>query len=182
MRKRIKVIVVSYLLCIFTTLAVSASAYELSVPLYAQPNNSKWCWAVSAKMIGDYWYANNNRTAAQAVQYIKGNTNLSTSGNYNDHIAAIKYITHNVITYKRATTGFTDTFIKSKLNGGVPMTVGVTYSGGGGHVMVLRGYNDYFTSIYLTFNDPNGGVRQTAHYLDFMQGTSLGNYNDHFYM
>ncbi len=35
MRKRIKVIVVSYLLCIFTTLAVSASAYELSVPLYA---------------------------------------------------------------------------------------------------------------------------------------------------
>jgi hypothetical protein len=135
-------------------------------------------------MIGDYWYANNNRSLSDIVYNIKGTTSQSAGGSYTDHIAAIKYATHNLITYKRATSGFTDSFIRTKIDGNVPLTLGVRWSSGGGHMYVVRGYNLYSNSIYIELNDSlSGGIRRSAYYLDFMSGnTSLGIYNDHFYM
>ncbi len=180
MKRKLKILFTSYLLCIISLflLTFNVGSLTLNIPTRAQPSGSNWCWVTSAKMIGDYWYPNNGRTEAQAVAYIKGSANQTYGGNYNDHMAAIRYITHNNYSYNRATSGFTYSYIKNKLNSGIPLTVGVTNPG---HVYVAVGYNDYFDTIYLILNNPSGGIRQSVYLPHLIQGCSLGKYNDHFY-
>lgn len=131
-----------------------------------QQENMAWCWAATAQMLGDYF--GNYKTQSAICTKIKGGV-VGTSASLAEVNAAIKYTTgKNVSTLGQIPM----TDVVNKMDKNIPLGIRVQWSNssGGGHALVLNGYNEGF--VYLT--DPWYGCGKTwVSYVNLCSGTTI---------
>ena len=168
------------------TIPVSSPAGILTVPLVVQQQN-QWCWAASCRMILSYYGYSSSQCAMANWCFYQSNccSNLVfdpnapiTACNKPNLIYGYSRDMQDVLVnwgpiygvgYASALSWST---VQSESNAGRPFVIGFTWTSGGGHALVGRGYSG--TDVY--YNDPWPG-----------KGYMYANYNwavsaaDHFW-
>lgn len=166
MKKWFKTSVFTCLILVMTSVVSYAypSAASLNVPNKLQ-ERSLWCWdASSVSILGKYGKTVSQSSFCTTVKgFIVNETatdseaqsGLNTDGlssSYTASSIAFNSIISNVYTNKK------------------PMYAGWTWSSGGGHAMVIDGYN-ITTDNYVSYMDPGDGTHHTSTYT-FYEGGS----------
>lgn len=118
---------------------------------------TNWCWAASAKMIGDFMgYTHSQSDIVTAVKGYIVNSGASDS----EVISALSYATNSnyyiLNEYRPAIST-----IRSKIDSIKPIYMKMDWSNGVSHGVVVKGYNDYTQLIIV---DPAMGCSQIKSY------------------
>ncbi len=137
-------------------MVATAQTKNLSVPLRVQ-EHSQWCWAGSAKMITDFKGKTYTQCAmvnyAKNINYACGNTtfNWNSYANQPNTASAITYILNGCGVPSSYMSGYLSySSVQSYINASKPFVVLWSWTNGGGHFVVGKGYSN--NGIY--FNDP----------------------------
>jgi hypothetical protein len=156
-----------------------AAEYQKYLPVPAdQQLESNWCWAASNQSIVKYIYGITYYQCSQAAD-IYGNANCCNSPwtcNWPQTLENIKTIdakkgistTHYYSALSFATT-------ESYINSSRPFMAAIGWAGGGGHAMVMRGYDwlqgsNGYQWVYLM--DPASGSYVSYEYAYFVNNSS----------
>lgn len=162
-----------------STISSFAANKYLSVPAYNQlPKYDSLCWATSASMITSYFKKDTTDRKVSIAKYIHGSTNFNKAGTiYNARDGVTKYagkkgyIKSEPLTYKA---------VQHQINNNGPIAVGLKHkSGSGGHMVVLRGYDNIASTV--RYNDPWGAKVKTVTYSYFKNNSSNYWVNSLFY-
>lgn len=139
------------------------AAKTLNVTRYQQ-EKTNWCWAACAKMMGNY--LGNGYSQSEICKNVKGNTNNNTAS-LDEVTSAIKYATGKTVTRSGIIALYT---ISRSIDNNKPLVIRMQWNSGGGHVVVVSGYND--AKVRLV--DPASGC-STAWYTlsDLGSGTTI---------
>lgn len=141
---------------------------ELGV-LRQQQEQSRWCWAASAVMIGKY-KTNSTVSQVQAVKYVKGSP-INEGGTDAEVIEAIRFVSNNTKNAIR-TNPLTLTNLINKIDIGRPFGIHIAWDNGGGHMIVGAGYNVETKSIYAI--DPwESTANRYYNYANLVNGTTI---------
>lgn len=158
--------------------ATAAYAGTLSVSLIQQ-EHSNWCWAASTQMVLNYkgkWMeqcAMANRSFG--LNYACGEPTFdwddpANEGNYNSEVA--KLLIYKGLSAK-VVGSMSLSSIKAKIDASKPIIFGWSWTGGGGHDVVLKGYSG--SDLY--FNDPWPG--EGSYWMTYTTAhSSSDRYND----
>ncbi len=139
-------------------LAPLATAQQkiLSVP-QRQQEHSQWCWAGSSQMMLNF--KGKTPTQCAMVNYSLGINYACQSATFDwnsyanqpNYTSAITSIMNAWgVPAATASGSFNLATVQGQINASKPMTILWSWRGGGGHFVVLKGYN----GSYLYFNDP----------------------------
>jgi hypothetical protein len=136
-----------------TALVVSpASARELNVPLFGQ-QQSQWCWAASSQMLQHSARGTNN-TQCQLVKW--GHDKAECADNPGTDAQARRALAAGGVSTRSpdpSLLGLAE--IKAETDAGRAFLYHYTYdTKGGGHMVVVTGYTDDHTGVYVHWNDP----------------------------
>lgn len=134
--KQIAVTVLSLVLAVTLQQSVLASTYLLTIPRRVQENSS-WCWAACAQMMGEYY--GNNYTQSQICLHVKGNTQ-NVGANDDEVTSAISYATG-----KRAYHGIARSFesLKAAAIADMPCVLHLSWEdSNNGHVVMFSGVRE----------------------------------------
>lgn len=139
-------------LTLVLSMAIVAHAATLDVTRVKQAK-SKWCWAATSQMIGNYMNSGSSRTQWDVVAYIKGSSYPDRGGSTSDIEKGIKYASGDTVTY---TSGSTRSWSShtSDINNGNPIGVWMNWDSGGAHALVCAGTKTSGGSNYLYIIDP----------------------------
>lgn len=156
------------------------SLYENTMPVYALPpyvalamprreqQKSKWCWAASAQMVGDYYGMNHSQ--AQIVYQIK-ESYADASATDSETTQAINFALPQGKKAVLEDNTKTETFIKTKLAQGFPIPIKMLWNTGWAHIVVLAGYD---TDGKLTLIDLGVNcATRTYSYSSLKNGTTI---------
>lgn len=163
--------------------ATSASAGSLDVPLYPQQQD-QWCWAASGQMIMSYLGATKVTQCDEANKRL-GRTDCCTSPtptacnkagwpepekygfNYNTYNGALSYSS-----------------LSNEINNNRPVAFSWGWTGGGGHMMVARGFLTTSTGTqYVDVNNPwppNVGDQYYTTYSNYVSGSDHVHWTDYY--
>ena len=123
------------------------SANAIYVHRYQQ-EQSKWCWAASAQMMGHTM--GRDVTQSAIVDYVLGTVANVSSGDIENEKKAVNYATLRNTTLRRSALSFAAS--KSELDSGEPIYIQIIWDAGGAHAVVVSGYN--VSANTLTVVDP----------------------------
>ena len=177
MKKYIVTLTAIFLLVFFGSLSVSAGT--LSVPVLFQEQN-QWCWAGSCQMILSYY--GTSTAQCTMANYCFGlsyccSSPSSTSCNQPNWIFGYGKDMAEVLSHYGGISGTGyDSYLGwstlvSEIDGGHPFVIGFSWTGGGGHAMVGRGYSG--SNVY--FNDPWPGEGYMVASYTWMKSSSDSN-------
>lgn len=145
-----------------TDLYAASGKKTLWVPLYKQ-GQTYWCWATSAKMVGDYLYGSRG-SISDIVYHVTGERKTSSKGSVSETVEAVNYasVYGNHYICKYGPLGYWK--YATSINNGKPYIIlfeSDFKEGRSGHAIVGRGYkwvenknsSDYH---YIEVNDPWG--------------------------
>jgi len=149
-------ICLAVLLLATTATPAFATVKWLSTVVPAQQAKSNWCWAASGEMIEKHFGGTLSQWAN--VDYIYHNQN------YPNYTASLNQTNQAINHFQTKRTGMTIssglTFlsVKYQINCGGPMAAGWGYYSGGGHMTVVRGYDDDTATRYVYWVNPADGA------------------------
>lgn len=172
------ILVTASSICYYNLKPVNAdSPTTISVTVYQQ-ENTNWCWAACAKMVGKY-YSGTAISQSNIVKYIKGVV-VNEMATVTQTKNAATYASSGWKTFSIMSSGSVSfSTIQTKINAGKLMisACGV-YSGGtriGGHMMVLNGWNSG-NANYVYFVNPQDGYSYARTYSAFINGMTIQGY------
>lgn len=169
--------VIFMLLCFFVSIslfATSASAefiYRHNAVLAQIQQRSLWCWAATSSMAGQYLGAT-GATQTNIVTYIKGSPTINDSGNVNDMQRALAAYG---VTSKPYLESLVFSDIKANINNNRNMIAAISWNSGGiGHALLIRGYNENTVSgeKNITYIDPADATYNMMAYNSFVHNNS----------
>lgn len=174
MKKRIASLFFALVIIIGATaqMPVYAADRILNVTKKTQ-EKSEWCWAACAQMISIY-KRGSSPSQTDIVKKIKG-SNVNASGTVSEIRSAIQtalnWNSNSYSVSSQNVIGYSS--ITSYINNNKPIVLGILWRGGGGHVYVVSGYDNYpYSEVYLT--DPaSGGYGGNYTYTALKNGTYM---------
>ncbi len=154
------------LACALVSFGALASAQTiLNVPQRVQ-EHSQWCWAGASQMVLNYKNATPSQCAeanyALGINYACGNSTFNWNSNANqpNSTNAIVSILRHWGVNSNVAGKLTQSSSTANINASHPYIILWQWTGGGGHFVVVKGYN----GNYLYINDPwpgNGSYTRT---------------------
>jgi hypothetical protein len=144
----------------------------LSVPLTTQ-EHSQWCWAGSSKAVLSYYWANYPSQCqivnwAYGLNYACGNavfdwnsTANQPNSMYGSNGSVQNILAHWSVPNTAVTSALSWNTVVSDINANRPFVIRYGWTGGGGHIMVGRGYETYNGTNYVYIMNPWPGEGQT---------------------
>jgi hypothetical protein len=144
----------------------------LSVPLTTQ-EHSQWCWAGSSKAILSYYWANYPSQCqivnwAYGLNYACGNTTFDwySAANQPNSMYGTAGSVQNILAHWSVPNTAINNYLSwntvvSDINANRPFVIRYGWTGGGGHIMVGRGYETYNGVNYVYIMNPWPGEGQT---------------------
>ncbi len=129
-----------------------AEASTLDVSRVKQAK-TKWCWAATSEMIGNYMNSSSDRTQWDIVGEIKGMDYPNVGGRTTDIKDGIKYASEDTVTYSSGSTVSWSTHA-SNIDDGNPLGVWMNWNSGGAHALVCAGAKVSSGNNYLYIIDP----------------------------
>ncbi len=171
------------MLLVFSTV-VTASATTLNVTRVKQAK-TKWCWAATSQMIGNYMNSSSNRSQWDVVAYVKDSSYPNVGGTTGDIRQGIRYASGSTVTY---TSGSICSWLShtSNINSGNPIGVWMNWDSGGAHALVCAGTKTTSGSNYLYIIDPwEDNTSEWYNYNSLKNGTKIqsgtGSYDTSFW-
>ena len=146
-----KFIAIMTLSTIFITSANAVYVYRY------QQEQTNWCWAASAQMIGHTM--GRNVTQSAIVDYVMGTVANIGSGNIENASKAVNYATLRNTTIRGAALSFAAS--KAELDSGEPFYISIGWKDkdGGGHAVVAAGYNTSASTLTVVDPAPKCGTK-----------------------
>ncbi len=148
------------------TTSAFAQSYNLNLALRTQ-EHSQWCWTTSAQMILNYFGKNPTQCGevnwTLGINYACGNTTFdwNSPANKPNSCQAIANILNRWSVSANFFAGYySQANLQSRINARKPFVVLWTWTAGGGHFVVCKGYS----GSYVYLNDPwpgNGAYTRT---------------------
>lgn len=166
MRKQILSLLAVPLAIMAVVSPVSASSGFVSLGVWnVKQSKNNWCWAASSQSVLDHY----NIFSVQdgIVKVVKGSVVNKT--------ATVDEVQEGLEAYgldSSATGSLSFNKLKGELNSGDPVIAGIVYSDGGGHMVVIDGYEEDGTSKYIEFMDPAKGSHVVKSYSSFKDSSS----------
>jgi hypothetical protein len=164
-----RIVVGASLLLVFQL--AQAQTRTLNVPLVTQ-EHSHWCWAGSSKAVLNFY----NKTPSQCqivnwaygLNYACGNTTFNWNSNANqpNNMYGSNGSVQNILqAWSVPNTAYSVasswSSVVSDINANRPFVIRYGWSGGGGHIMVGRGYEAANGTNYIYIMNPWPGEGQT---------------------
>lgn len=152
-------------------------AKSLNVPQIAQ-EQTQWCWAACADMVLHY-YGNTGIRQCELANWLFGLPGCCSnpSSSLCNRPCQVADVSRVFMNYGVRSSGGNGTVsfstLQFELNGDRPVEVAYSWNGGGGHVAIVRGWDQNSTGPFLRVNDPaygSGGV----YYSDLLTAYGLG--------
>jgi hypothetical protein len=146
-----------------------AGSKKLTVNLYGQAA-SQWCWAAADRMIMSFRGV--NPTQCDIVNKIFGSACPNNPATVDQAASALgAYGFQRSIAYQPLGTAK----VPAEINANRPVWVRWQWYGGGGHAVVITGYDSdaYGSATWVYYNDPlpeNIGTRASLSWSNFMDG------------
>ncbi|MBQ7291776.1 MAG: C39 family peptidase [Clostridia bacterium] len=125
-----------------------------------QQQNTKWCWAACAEMVGRYFYPSTDRTQKDVSDEIKGKIlglfSKNEMGDVGDIANGIEYVTYNNYTAEPFDGIFSEVQICNLLQSGIPV-VAALGNLNSGHAIVI---------VDCNLSGTTGNVIYTLKYID----------------
>ena len=163
--KKLSRITIGMIVSILAMFAVSTPAYassrSIDVPVERQ-QQSNWCWAASARMTARYL----GGSSASQCQYVKWGLNSGScpnvTGDFGTTTSAALIgagiYSPGSVSWSAISYGS----LQSQINSNKPVIIRWGWSSGGGHALVIKGYNTAGTKV--TYIDPGNGSIHTQPY------------------
>ncbi len=171
---------------VFSTLITSnvfAATKNLSVDRVRQ-SKTNWCWAACGEMMGSYLYSSSTRDQYDIYEEIKGSRTTNYTANLNEVRNAIEYGAHDKVNISYSTSKWAFSKFKTSIDNYEPVVIRMGWSNGGGHVVVVKGYNDSNSSVNIV--DPASTTISYYKVSDLINGTTIqsgtGTYTHTFYV
>ena len=144
---------------------IAGTYYYLGVPNYTQQPYNQLCWATTASMIISYFGGSVDRVAIAQSYY---------GSNFNH--AGYDYMIRNPIYsytgwYGTITGALSYGSVQTQINRGVPIATMISWTSGGGHALLCRGY--YPDYSYILINDPWDGLTYWYDYSYYVSNSSF---------
>jgi hypothetical protein len=129
---------------------------ELSMQSQQQ---TEWCWSATSVSVSHFYDSGSTWTQCLLVNNALGQTTCCNTGGTSQcnqpwYIDRALQIVKNFVSSGSAVT---PTDVDSQVNNGRPLEVGIAWSGGGGHAVVIDGYQGTGTGELLSIRDPAYG-------------------------
>jgi Papain-like cysteine protease AvrRpt2 len=129
---------------------------ELSMQSQQQ---TEWCWSATSVSVSHFYDSGSTWTQCLLVNNALGQTTCCNNGGTSQcnqpwYIDRALQIVKNFVSSGSAVT---PTDVDSQVNNGRPLEVGIAWSGGGGHAVVIDGYQGTGTGELLSIRDPAYG-------------------------
>ena len=166
-------------LAVFMVAASAAHAGSLPVPLEPQ-QTQLWCWAASASMIMHYL------GASSVSQCDEANRRLDRTDCCNSPVPAACVMEgwpeFEKYGFSATTSGALSwSSLVNEINNNRPVVFSWGWTGGGGHLMVARGYTSTRTDNLVDVNDPwgpNVGDQYLLSYSEYVSGSDHVHWTD----
>ncbi|MBY0572748.1 MAG: C39 family peptidase [Undibacterium sp.] len=145
----------------------TAQTNNLTVPLKVQ-EHSQWCWAGASQMVLNYFSKTPTQCAeanyALGINYACGNSTFNWNSNANQPqpTNAISTILNGWGVSSSVVGRLSQATSTSKINAKKPYVILWSWTNGGGHFVVIKGYTNNGSTLYI--NDPwpgNGAYVRT---------------------
>ncbi|MCL2322673.1 MAG: C39 family peptidase [Oscillospiraceae bacterium] len=175
----LSVICIFILLITFNNIKVANANAILRGIYTVKQAKSNWCWAACCESVGKDWYPSSNRDQWSVVLYLKGDTFPDVSGDIYDKIngaqyAAFYYVYLSAVNFNPDTVTYANIVNAMNLKSQNFIVDFGYYNAnnvrGGGHSMVVYGYDDSNQSVY--YMDPSTGLAYKIPFTSFR--TCLG--------
>ncbi|MED1803018.1 papain-like cysteine protease family protein [Brevibacillus porteri] len=166
MRKHILSLLAVPLAIMAVVSPVSASSNFVSLGVKnVKQSQTNWCWAATSQSVLDYY----NIFSIQdgIVKVVKGKVVNRT--------ATVDEVQEGLREYgldSSATGSLSFSELKSELNADDPVLAGIQYKDGGGHMVVIDGYEEDGRSKYIEYMDPAKGSHVVKSYSSFKDNSS----------
>lgn len=176
-----KNLLMSSLLAILSLAASNANAGSLAVKLLPQ-QQSNWCWAASGDMIMDYLGATRVTQCDEANKRF-GRTDCCTNPS-SDACNVGGWPEFDKYGFSFSTTGTLSwSSLVNEINNNRPVAFSWGWTGGGGHMMVARGYLTSGGVNYVDVNNPwapNVGDQYYTTYSNYVSGSDHVHWTDYY--
>lgn len=153
-------------LALLVTQALAAEPFgAVDIPKVQQAK-SNWCWAACGESIARYY--GNSITQATFAQQVKGNT-LNVTAADSEVQSGLE---HWGISGTLVQDSVAFSTISSNIKAGNPLYAGWSWSSGGGHALVLDGYDSTSVTNSVEYMDPGDGAFHVSTYTSFKGGDS----------
>ena len=168
--ERIKSIIYSGILSCIVILGSTAPSFAesktLSIPAYNQQPYENICWATSASIIKSYFKKDTKDIKVDIAKYIHG-FSFNKGGTIYDIRDGVKKYANVSGSIKLIPLSYQA--VQHQINNNDPIGVAYFYKTGGGHAVVIKGYNNITGTV--TRNDPWDGKSKTSSY-DYLKNNS----------
>lgn len=137
MKRRSKLFISLCTIILLLSTFSTGLAGNLSVTRYQQ-EKSNWCWAASAQMVGKY-ITGTLRSQSLVCRYVMGETS-NIPADISQMKTALFYTTERTAYSSNSPLSLATT--NSKINASRPFIARLGWSSGGGHAVVIGGYNN----------------------------------------
>lgn len=153
------------------------ASHFLNVPLFPQ-KTSMWCWAASGQMVMRFVDPSVNVTQCAQANVNFGRSDCCNSPTPDACVNGGWQVFNNFgFTFTSQSNALTWNRLISLLNQGKPVMFAWAWNGGGGHMMVARGWRLSQGKKYVSINDPwppNVGDRRLITYTAWVGGVGQG--------
>lgn len=160
----------------------TASAGSLSVPLRPQ-QVSNWCWAASGQMIMHYLGATRVTQCDEANKRL-GRTDCCNSPTPSAcNVGGWPEFEKYGFSYSTYDGALSWASLVNEINNYRPVAFSWGWTGGGGHMMVARGYTTLSNINYVDVNDPwppNAGDQYLTTYSNYISGSDHVHWTDYY--
>lgn len=162
--------------------ATTAYAGSLAVPLHPQ-EQSNWCWAASGQMISDYLGATRVSQCDEANRRF-GRTDCCVNGSSAScNIGGWPELDKYGFSFNTVNAALSWASLTSEIDNNRPVAFSWGWTGGGGHMMVARGYLSVFGTNYVDVNNPwapNVGDQYFTTYSNYVSGSDHVHWTDYY--
>jgi hypothetical protein len=157
--------------CVLALPSAMAQWRTLAVPLVTQ-EHSQWCWAGSSKAVLSFY--NQNPSQCQIVNWAfglnyacgNGTFNWNSYANQPNNMYGSGGSVQNILSHWGVPNSAINSYLSwssvvSDINANRPFVIRYGWTGGGGHIMVGRGYETSNGTNYVYIMNPWPGEGQT---------------------
>ncbi|KAA5806163.1 MULTISPECIES: papain-like cysteine protease family protein [Thermoanaerobacterium] len=159
-------LLISFVL-VFQINSAFAARSVLSVPQYSQQPYDNLCWATSTSMIISYFKGDTTDRTVEIAKDKYG-TNFNQPGYTTDAEYYVKKYTSKAGSIQYNSLSYTA--VQYQINHGGPIYTRIQWTSGGGHAMVIKGYDT--STNYVIYNDPWDGYGHGATYSYYVSNSS----------
>ena len=135
---------------------------------------TKWCWAACADMVGEYAYDNPNFTITQSriVELVKGYV-VNVTASIEETVGALFRATNQTIIGSYTDIDYFSYYdVVSEIDSNQLFIIRIGWEQGGGHFVVGSGYDHVLNEIFIVNPKPESECKYYE-YIELVRGTKI---------